>query len=160
MRVKTSSLYCMLALLLICSYGTVKAAPSLEDQKKALDIIADFSDRICDQIPLEGSGASIELNGEGKAALNGLLKKVTNLGIEGAAKYQDEKWTNVFQKDIANVLKESRNCKLELFKELKDEIIPKQQDVSSAHSTTSIDQINTGSGTAIGKADDITINNN
>lgn len=156
MGVKTSSLYCVLVLSIICSYEPVKAESSLDDMKKALDIIADFADRTCSKIPLEGSGNSVELTGEGKTELKGMLKKVANLGIEGAAKYEETEWTNVLQKDLAKKLQESDTCRMKVFNELKDRIIPKKEDSSAPHSAT-IE--NTGNGTAIIGAENITINN-
>ena len=133
MRVKTSSLYCILALSLICFCGTVKAASSLEDQEKALNIIADFADRICKSVPLEGSGSAAELNGEAKAELKGLLKKVATLGIGGSGKYEEKAWSGVLQKDLADILQKNVDCNLKVFESLKDKIILSRQDASVTH---------------------------
>jgi hypothetical protein len=61
--------------------------------------------------------------GEWGAELNELLKKVANLGIEGAAKYQASEWQGVLQQDLAGQLNNSRNCKLEVYKDLKDKFL-------------------------------------
>jgi hypothetical protein len=121
MPIKLISLH--LALSIIFFYGISDAATSLEDQMRALDMVANFADRMCERIPLEGSGTSVELTGEGKTELKGMLKKVASLGIDGAAKYEETEWTNVLQKDLAKKLQESDSCRLEVLKELKDKII-------------------------------------
>jgi hypothetical protein len=103
--------------LLICSflgfvsYGTAKG-DYLDEQERALHIIADFSDRLCQKIPLTGRGSNLELSGEAKAELNELLKKFANIGITGAAKYQQSEYQNVLQQDLARELNDSRDCKL------------------------------------------------
>lgn len=88
--------------------------------QEALNIVADFADRICKNIPLEGTGSDLELSGNAKAELSGLINKIADLGIEGAAKYNSSKYQGLLQKDLATVLKNSMDCKLEVFKSLKD----------------------------------------
>ena len=51
--------------------------------------------------------------------MSALLKKIANLGIERAAKFQTSGWQGVLQQDLAGQLNNSRNCKVEVFKELK-----------------------------------------
>jgi hypothetical protein len=63
-----------------------------------------------------------------------MLKKIANLGIEGAAKYQTSDWQGVLQRDLAEQLNRSRNCKLEVFKDLKDRLLAGDQKI---HSQTS-----------------------
>ena len=114
MRIKLSSLCFVVVSSLICSLGNANAASSLEDQEKALNVIADFADRICSNIRLEGSGSAVELNGEAKAELKGLLKKFANLGIGGTGKYEETAWSGVLQKDIAAILQKNVDCKLKI----------------------------------------------
>ena len=99
------------------------ANTELEKQQAALNIIADFADRICNKIPLIGNAENLELSGEAKAELKGLLKKVADIGIEGAAKYQKSNYGNVLQKDLANLINESSKCKQEVWKDLKGKLI-------------------------------------
>jgi len=93
-----------------------------KENKQALDMIADFADRICEKVPLTGTGEHVELSGDAKAELKGLLQKIANLGIEGAAKYQEEKWSGVLQKDIATILEKRIECKKEIWNDLKYKI--------------------------------------
>lgn len=80
--------FVLLAFLSLVSIDGIANADSLETQKKALDIIADFADRLCTTTPLTGSASNLELSEHAKAELSELIKKIANLGIEGAAKYQ------------------------------------------------------------------------
>ena len=102
---------------------TLALATDLDKKKEALDVIADFADRLCYKVPLSGKSQNVELSGTAKAELNSLLKKIADLGIEGAAKYQTSEYENVLQKDMATLLRDSSECKLEVFKDLKDKLL-------------------------------------
>ncbi len=99
-------------------------ADSAQDWEKALKIIGDFADRLCKDIPLEGQGNTFELTGGAKAELSGIIRQLVNLGIEGTAKYQNTGYTNVLQKDLANTLKTSTDCRLQVWKDLKGKFEP------------------------------------
>jgi hypothetical protein len=115
--------FVLLAFSSLLSVNGIANANSLETQKKALDVIADFADRLCTTIPLTGSTSNIELSGKAKAELSELIKKIANLGIEGAAKYQTSEWQGVLQQDLTGQVNNSRNCKVEVFKDLKDRLL-------------------------------------
>lgn len=126
MRTNMFSLCFVFASSLICSFGVANADTSLDE-------IANFADRICSNIPLEGSGSAVELNGQAKAELKGLLKKIGNVGIGGAGKYEETAWSGVLQKDIANILKDNVGCKLKIVELLKDRITSPAQDNQKPH---------------------------
>lgn len=113
----------LLAILLTITSLDVSSNSYLDNQNDALNVIADFADRICNKISTSGGKKSLELSGHGKVELKGLLKKIADLGVEGGAKYQDVSYESVLQKDLARMLRESSNCKLEVFKDLKDKLI-------------------------------------
>jgi hypothetical protein len=100
------------------------ADPDLEQIRQALKIIEDHASKLCSDIPIVGEGSSLELNGNAKIELNSILKKLADAKLEGATKYNQEKYTNVLQKDLANTLKNSTDCKLEIFRTLKDFVLP------------------------------------
>jgi hypothetical protein len=114
---------CGFLILLCFSFQYSEAASQLEQQREALDFIAEFADKICKDIPLEGYGNNIELSGKAKADLNGLIKKFADIGIEGAGKYAKSNYQGLLQKDLLNALKNSTNCRLEVFKDLKDKLL-------------------------------------
>ncbi len=92
----------------------------MEENKEALAVISDFAKEMCDKISLEGAAENVKLSGEAKAELSGLLKKLVKLGIKGAADYQGSEYQGVLQRDLVTVLKESRDCRITIFNELKD----------------------------------------
>ena len=86
---------------------------------EALKTIGDFAERLCQTVPLETKSEKVELSGSAKAELEGIVKKLVGLGISGAGKYSSENSKNVLQKDLADVLKETRNCRLQVWNDLK-----------------------------------------
>ena len=98
-------------------------ADDLLKQKESLEIIADFADRLCNKISITGSSENLELSGNAKAELNNILKKIADLGIQGAVKYQQSEYENVLQKDLAVLLRDSAKCKQEVWNDLKDKLL-------------------------------------
>ncbi len=135
MRYVTIFLPFILVIVLTLHPQTAVGQQQLRSEKEALDLIADFADRLCTKIDLEGSGSSLDLSGTAKAELSVLLKKMVNLGIQGAAKYQESQYQGLLQKDLLAAIRESTNCKLEVWKDLKDKFFvapsPRSQDQNS-----------------------------
>ncbi len=88
---KITAIAVAICCLLIIEIGSVRA-DELDAQRKALNLISEFADKICGDIPLQGSSSKIEASGKAKAELPGVIKKLADLGLEGAAKYQDSKY--------------------------------------------------------------------
>jgi hypothetical protein len=105
MRSLTTSLCFLFGLL---SIAPVKAS---DDYKTALDAIAAYAEKICNTPPLSSSSDHFELNGVAKAGLKGLVTKIADLGIGGAATYKNEHSEGVLQKDLAASLTRSADCK-------------------------------------------------
>ncbi len=93
-------------------------------QAQALNLIADFAERLCATAPVKGGNQSIELSGTAKADLANVLKKVADLGIEGAAKYTASDYQGVLQGDLAKLLEDASKCRLEVWRDLKDRLLP------------------------------------
>lgn len=112
------------AFLLLFGVNGLAYASELEEQRKALDMIAEFAERLCTTVPLEeGRTGNLELSGSAKVELNKLIRKIVDLGIEGAAKYKTEEWQGVLQKDLPRLLKDNIECKIEVWKDLKDKLV-------------------------------------
>jgi hypothetical protein len=109
--------------LLILCFGRVSIAQSAEEQQKALAAITDAADRICASVPIEGSGTNVQLTGEAKAKLDGVVKKIADLGIEGAGKYESEEYKGLLRQDLAAGLKSNSDCKLTVLKVLQEKMI-------------------------------------
>ena len=96
---------------------------TLETQTKALGIIATFASELCGAIPLNGKYDNLELSGNAKADLSNVVKKVVDLGIEGAAKYQTGEYNGLLQADLIKSLKDSKDCKLQVWSDLKEKLL-------------------------------------
>lgn len=98
-------------------------AQALESEAEILDTIGDFAERICPKVPLEGNSSTVELSGSAKAELNGLLKKMAALGIQGAAKYQESQFQGLVQKDLLPAIRDSTDCKLKVANNLMGKLL-------------------------------------
>lgn len=76
----------LVAVILSAAFACLAEDDSLDRQKKALQIISDFADHLCSDVPLNGNSQQVQLNGDAKAKLKGIVSKVADLGFEGAAK--------------------------------------------------------------------------
>lgn len=111
-------------LLLLALLSPSVHAIDLATAQQALKIISDFADDFCKTPPLEGGTQGTELSISAKAELSEVLKKVANLGVEVAAKYQTEHYQGLLQKDLVNVLRDSSDCRREVWHDLKDKLLP------------------------------------
>jgi hypothetical protein len=107
-----------------------QANEKLAMQRAALKDITDAAERICNSIPLNGTSQSAELSGQAKAEVNGVIKKVADLGVQGAGKYQTSEFSNVLQRDLAQAIQTNTNCKQTVFNVLVDRMIPAQSSAS------------------------------
>lgn len=110
--------------LIFCGLAIVTLPLSQNSRADAtsdsLDVIAKFADRLCQTVPIEVTTAGTQLSGEARAELAGVVRKLADIGIKGAAKYTTTNSKNVLQGDLAKVLQESRQCRKEVWNDLKD----------------------------------------
>jgi hypothetical protein len=111
---------------LLSAASSARAQSNLDDQKRALDAIAAFADRLCPVVKDKGSTTSLELTGQAKVELNKLLKQLADAGVTGAAKYQTTETEGVLQKDLSSAMKSSQDCRIAVFKELNSKLVPSQ----------------------------------
>lgn len=95
-----------------------------------INVIVDFADRLCKSSPLQGQQMSLELSSTAKAELNEVVRKIVDLGIEGAAKYKNSEFQGFLQKDLAAIVKDSTDCRREVWRDLKDKLVPKTTESS------------------------------
>lgn len=112
------------------SVGSTNSHGKRFESKKALKIISDFASEICGAIPPEGSSSNIELSGEAKASLNDVLKKIADLGIEGAAKYQASEYKGPLQTDLAKILSRTQDCKQNIWNDLKERLLESSTEIN------------------------------
>ena len=102
----------------------------LAKQARALEIISDFADNICERIPLSGEQETLKLSGNAKADLSKLIKNLADLGIEGAGIYAYENYQGLIQDQIVEALKASIQCKSKVFESLLGLMFPVQPEES------------------------------
>lgn len=99
------------------------SAQDIDSQTRALKVISDFAAEQCGAVSIEGGSKHLEMTGDAKAQLDGLIAKVVNAGISGAAKYQQQDYKNVLHEQLAQRLNDGANCRLEVFKLLQEKMI-------------------------------------
>jgi hypothetical protein len=100
-------------------------AQDLEVQTKALKAISAFAADTCgNSLALEGQSSNLELSGEIKAQLQGLVAQVAGLGVTGAGKYTGGSYKNVLQAQLADALQNNATCRLKVFELLQEKMIP------------------------------------
>lgn len=111
-------------LLLVSFLGastTSAQSPSdpLGVQKEAVELLLFAADGICQTVPAVESKTSFQLSGDAKATISKLLKRLADLGVSGAVKYQNEQTTGVLQEQLAETIAKSNDCKRDVLHTLK-----------------------------------------
>ncbi len=99
------------------------AADSMQQQREALNLISDFAEQLCKDVPLRGADTTATLSGEAKAELDGLLKRIANLNVGAAAEYQKQDYEGLLQKDLVKALETSTKCRLQVWNDLKGRLL-------------------------------------
>jgi lanthanide-dependent methanol dehydrogenase len=111
------------AVILVLGSGTAALAESIEQEQQILNMVADYSDRICNIVQARGSSQSITAKGDIKAELNGLAKKLANLGVTGAADITTSEYEGVLQTDLAKAIADNAACKRGVQDKLVDKLL-------------------------------------
>lgn len=90
-----------------------------ERNQKAKDLIFEATDEICGELLHSGSKQEIEIAGSAEAHLNTLLKMLAEIGIQGDARFNSKDYINVKRDELARELKSNRECRLEIWNDLK-----------------------------------------
>lgn len=98
-------------------------AQDLATQREALREIREAAADLCVSVPLETASETMNVSGEVNAKLVGLAKRVADLGIEGAAEYTSTASAGLLQNDLADAVRETNNCKLEVFRVLEQKML-------------------------------------
>jgi hypothetical protein len=112
----------LLALMVNAPIRTAFAADS--DTDKALEQITKTADRLCTVVQLEGSAQTTKASGAVKAELDGLFKKLADLGISVQASTDASKYQGLLQADLATAIKDRNQCTTHIFDKLVDKLFP------------------------------------
>jgi hypothetical protein len=96
---------------------------SIDVQAKALDLITKTADSVCGIVQHHGNSESLNVKGEVKAQLSGLIKQLADLGISGAADFNSDQYEGVIRTDLATAIRNSAECKLNVFDKLQAKMI-------------------------------------
>lgn len=90
---------------------------------EALRLITETASQICQAPPLEQTNNGLDLSGDAKAKVGGIVGKIAGLGISGGAEYQSEHSAGVLQKDLITAIQSGNNCKLQVFLTLEHDLL-------------------------------------
>ncbi|MGY4226391.1 hypothetical protein ACVMIH_003752 [Bradyrhizobium sp. USDA 4503] len=96
---------------------------SIDAQAKALDLITKTADSVCSIVEHHGNSESLNVKGEVKAQLSGLIRQLADLGISGAADFNSDQYVNVIRTDLAVAIKDNAQCKFNVFDKLQAKMI-------------------------------------
>lgn len=148
--------YCSaLALLMAVQGDAIGASPAVDSNEQALKVLLSFAKELCIGVDRKGTSESIDLSGDANAKLKSALSKLVDLGIAGAAKYQSSEYEGVLQKDLSMLVGNEQDCRLEVFRDLKDKLLRNDTPATPAQGST---DISTGDNSVI--VNDATIGGN
>jgi hypothetical protein len=111
----------------------IASSPSKADSAQILTQISDTADRLCGNVGESGHSTNTEVKGDVKAELNGLAKRLAELGLTGTGTIRSEEYEGVLQQDLTENLKNVRDCRLKVFSYLQDKLLPAQPAEVSTH---------------------------
>jgi hypothetical protein len=106
--------------------GPDLSAAHAADVREALQEITDTADKLCGSVATSGHVDSLKIEGDVKAQLSGLAKKLADLGITGTAEITSSTYEGVVQEQLTATLKDVRECKQKVFEILQKKLIPDQ----------------------------------
>ena len=112
---------------------TTVSAHAEDANGQALALIAETAAKICQVAPLTQQNSQVVLSGNAKASVNGIISKLADLGIDGAAKYTSGSSNGVLQQDLVAVLKDGNDCKLQVFNKLVDKLLGDPSHPATVH---------------------------
>jgi len=92
--------------------------------ESALRDIANTADRICGIVATSGSSQALQAKGDVRAELNGLFKRFANVGGGISGQAASTSYQGVVQSELADTLKDMRDCKLKVFELLLSKLAP------------------------------------
>lgn len=103
----------------------VVGAQSLADDPDVIATLVKVAETICGEFQTSGEATSFELSGDANAELKGLLDKLANLGVTGAASFSAEKYVASIrdEKLVAANFDSVRECRKGIWNDLKSKIV-------------------------------------
>jgi hypothetical protein len=103
-----------------------------QSTSEALQQITDTADKICGLVATSGNKSTAQATGEIKAELNGLIKRLADLGVSGGAEVSSSKYEGLLQQDLPTAMRDVIECKLKVFNVLQEKLITSNKQGDSA----------------------------
>jgi hypothetical protein len=116
---------------LLLAFPHVLLAQPNPAQNEVLKLIRETAKDLCD-LPTEGHSTNTELSIAAQAKVAGLLKKVTDLGVETSAKYASKaSQAALVDKDVLPALNGRNRCRLHIYDDLSKKLLPSVSSVNA-----------------------------
>jgi len=120
----------LISLILVPPHLLGREALDLHKQQAALNLISDFANKVCTDIPLRGDLSEAQISGEVSTEMQGLLRKLIKAGIEVNASDKKKTYEGVKRGDLLEALRDSRQCKMDIFMQLKGMLLGVRSDTA------------------------------
>lgn len=81
-------------------------------------LIQEMLTAVCGNFQTSGEGTDFAIKGDASVQLSGLLKKLTDAGIQGAAEFNSDNYVGVLRSEVGTQLNSVRECKERVWKDL------------------------------------------
>ncbi|WP_271593264.1 hypothetical protein [Bradyrhizobium sp. CCBAU 65884] len=105
--------------------GSASAQDDLAAQREALKLISGTAADIC--YTVEQNSRSTEWIASLGGRVSGLISKIVGIGVSAAGEYKTKEAQGVLQQDLAKAIKDSGDCKTNVFNKLVERLLPAQQ---------------------------------
>lgn len=106
------------------------------NELETLTAIADYAERICNKLPLEGSSKQFSISGEAEVELQKLLKYLADLRVSGAASFKDDSYVGLVREQLGDLFLSNANCKERVSGRLEAKLILDKQSSKESKSPT------------------------
>jgi len=113
--------------LVLALTGLTPFVAHAESNEQALQEITNTADKICGIVAAKGETSTVAVKGQVNAELNGLAKRLANLGISGTGDITSSSYEGIVQQDLTSTLKDVRECKLKVFERLEEKLVAAPQ---------------------------------
>lgn len=110
----------------LCAFGL--AAP-LAAQSAQLDLLDEMMEAICGDYQYTGTKQELSIDGAAEAKIGGIMGKMVDVGVKGAAGFNEQEYVGVLRKELGAQLTDVRACRMQVYKDMKEVVFsaPKEK---------------------------------
>jgi hypothetical protein len=97
-----------------------------ETQRKVVDYARETAQSLCDAVRAEGSSRAANLNGKVEVEVNGLLRRLAELGLSVGGSINSTQYRGLRQEDLPAAMRDASNCRQRTFDSLVRTLMPQQ----------------------------------